>query len=163
MESRELQAVRRARRRRKRLGRLILAVTLSVGLVTGTLLLIMPGFSPLGARPAAHAPSAARELPEAPPVPPRVRVHGDIIELDGVAIARTTGIERLQRVEPLYEALHRRRLEETATGPGERPRRLLLDIDTSVTAVVVKSVFQTAAFAGYVDVAFVLPDGGTLP
>jgi hypothetical protein len=42
------------------------------------------------------------------------------------------------------------------------PPRLILAVDASERAIVVKSVFQTAAFAGYPDVAFLLPDGGLL-
>lgn len=162
MGSPELQAVRRARRRRTRSSRLILAVSLPVGLVTVTLLLVFPGFSPFRARPQEDLPPQAREASTPPPEPPMVRIHDGAVELDGVSLARTEGIDRIQRIEPLYGALQRRRHEEMASPSGAPPGRLLLAIDAAERAVVVKSVFQTAVFAGYPDVAFLLADGGVL-
>jgi hypothetical protein len=155
----ELRAIRRARRRRRRSGRLLLGVSLSVGLVTVASLLLLPGFS--WRRPA-QAPVEVRETPAPLPEPPTVRVHDGAIELDGVPLARTEGIDRFQRVTPLYEALMRRRQDWAIEHPGQPAPRLLLAVDTDVPAIVVKSVFQTAAFAGYPDVTFLLPDGGRL-
>jgi len=159
MRSPELDAVRRARARRARLTRPLLAVTASVGLVTLAMFLVFPGFSSFRARTVTPPPSAA---PPAAPAVPVVRVRGGTIALDGELLAQTAGIERLQRIDPLYQALQRRRFEERATWPGAPLRSLVLDVDADTSAIVVKSVFQTAAFAGYSDVSFLLPDGGLL-
>ncbi|APR84743.1 Hypothetical protein A7982_10092 [Minicystis rosea] len=160
MSTKELEAIRRARARRARVRSLLLAVTASVGLVTVALLFVFPGFSPFARR----APSAAPPSASAPTGDKAegeslmIRVHDGVISLDGVALAKTAGIERVERVVPLYDALARRRAE----GSASRSTRVVLSVDAAERAVVVKSVFQTTAFAGFPDIAFVLPDGSTV-
>jgi hypothetical protein len=164
MKTEELKAVGRARRRRGRLGRLLLVLTGTIGLASIGMALTFPGFTPFRAgRPAGSEEGApAVEAPRAPAGPPVVRVHDGAIELDGVVLAQTAGIDRLQRIVPLYDALKSRRLEGRSTTQEAPSPRIILAIDADVSAVVTKSVFQTAACAGYSDVAFALPDGGLL-
>lgn len=138
-----------------------------MGLAVVNLLLVFPGVTPFraGAPEGVGAQAVAAPAVEAPKVaagPPVVRVHDGGIALDGVFLASTAGIERIQRIVPLYEALQRRRHEEMFAEPGEAPKRVVLAIDTDVSAFVVKSVYQTAVFAGYTDVGFALEDGGVL-
>lgn len=164
MGTQELKAVVRARRRRVRFVRLLLVVTCTFGLASIVTFLNFPGTPPFHAgRPAENEEGAqAVAAPRAPAGPPVVRVHDGDIELDGVVLAQTAGIDRLQRIVPLYDALKSRRLEARATTLEALSPRIILAIDADVSAVVTKSVFQTAAFAGYSDVAFALPDGGVL-
>jgi hypothetical protein len=161
MRSPELDAVRHARARRKRLTRTLLATTGGVGLVTVASFLVLPGVSPFRARTVA-APEVPSAAPPAVPEVPVVQVRGGTVAIDGVVIAQTAGIERLQKIDPLYQALVQRRADWRFTHQGDPPRRVVLDVDTDTPAIVVKSVFQTAAFAGYPDVVFKLPDGGML-
>lgn len=138
-----------------RRGRVLLATTLMVGIVTVAVFLTLPGFSPFGARRTAAPQPPASEAPKPPPAPPLVRIHAGVIELDGSPLARTADIASVRRIEPLYDALARRR----TTVPPEQ-RRLLLDVDPAERAIVVKAVSQTAAFAGYADITFVVRDAG---
>ncbi len=164
MKAQELKAVGRARRRRARLGRLLLVVTGTIGLASIGTFLIFPGTTPFhaGAPARDEERTATFEAPRAPAGPPVVRVHDGGIELDGVVLAPTAGIDRVQRIVPLFDALKSRRVESRATTLEAPPRRLILAIGADVSAVVAKSVYQTAAFAGYSEVAFMLPDGSLL-
>lgn len=88
------------------------------------------------------------------------------IVVDGVDIVGTAPYEAppMKRVDPLFDVLKekrelRRSLDPTRPFPGV----LILQVDASVAAIVVKSVFQTAAFAGFPNVGFVVDDGGAPP
>ena len=164
MKTQELKAVGRARRRRARLGRLLLVVTGTIGLASIGMFLTFPGLTPFHAgRPTENEEGAQTfEAPRPPAGPPVVRVHDGSIELDGVVLAQTAGIDRVQRIVPLYDALKSRRIEARATTLEAPPVRIILAIGTDVSAVVAKCVYQTAAFAGYSEVAFMLPDGSLL-
>jgi hypothetical protein len=86
------------------------------------------------------------------PEPPEVSVRGGEIAVDGVRVGSTAEIEaagRLMRVDALFAALRERRLMT-----GDTSRRVILTVEPDVPALVVKSVFQTVAFAGYPDVEF---------
>lgn len=61
---------------------------------------------------------------------------------------------RLLKVDGLFDALRLRRGDH-----AEPSRKVVLEVQNDVPAIVVKSVFQTAVFAGYPDVHFKTADG----
>lgn len=91
---------------------------------------------------------------------PIVAIAGSQILLDGKSAGNTRGVEeqkRLQRIDELFNVLKQRRENWKAMQPNkEFPGVIVLQIDQDVPAVVVKSVFQTAAFAGYPNVSFMV-------
>lgn len=95
---------------------------------------------------------------------PVVAVTGSQILVDGIAAGNTHAIEdskRLQRIDELFNILKAKRETWKQARPGkEFPGVVILQIDQDVQAVVVKSVFQTAAFAGYPNVSFMV---GSIP
>jgi hypothetical protein len=104
----------------------------------------------------------APPAPAAIPAVPTIVLRGGRVLLDGVDVGSTDAIAdagRLRRVDGLYEALMRRRQEQRLER-GVRERAVLIHAASDMPAIVVKSVFQTAAFAGYDEVSFVLPEAG---
>lgn len=95
---------------------------------------------------------------------PMVGVTGSLILVDGNPAGNTRAIEdskRLQRIDELFNILKQKREVWKQLHPGkEFPGVVVLQIDQDVTAIVVKSIFQTAAFAGFPNVSFMV---GTLP
>lgn len=98
---------------------------------------------------------------------PMVAITGSQILVDGAAAGNTRTIEegnRLQRIDELFNILKGKREVWKQLHPGKDfPGVVVLQIDQDVKAVVVKSVFQTAAFAGYPNVSFMvnqLPKSG---
>ena len=95
---------------------------------------------------------------------PMVAVTGSLILVDGTPAGNTRAIEdskRLQRVDELFNLLKGKRELWKQLHPGKDfPGVVVLQIDQAVQAIVVKSVFQTAAFAGYPNVSFMV---GKLP
>ena len=91
---------------------------------------------------------------------PMVAVTGTQILVDGSAAGSTRVIEeanRLQRVEELFNILKNKRELWKQLNPGKDfPGVIVLQVDRKVQALVVKSVFQTAAFAGYPNVIFMV-------
>jgi biopolymer transport protein ExbD len=91
---------------------------------------------------------------------PMVAVTGSLILVDGTPAGNTRAIEdskRLQRVDELFNILKGKRELWKQLHPGkEFPGVVVLQIDQDVQAIVVKSVFQTAAFAGYPNVSFMV-------
>jgi biopolymer transport protein ExbD len=95
---------------------------------------------------------------------PLVSVMKNTILVDGKATGSTRSIEennKLQRVEELFTVLKAKRELWTQLHPGKPfPGVVVLQIDQQVKAVVVKSVFQTAAYAGFPNVSFMV---GNIP
>jgi biopolymer transport protein ExbD len=100
---------------------------------------------------------------------PMVSINGSQILSDGSPAGNTRAIEeskRLQRIDELFNILKAKRETWKQTHPGkEAPGVVILQVDQDVQAIVVKSVFQTAAFAGYPNVSFMVngigkPGGG---
>lgn len=95
---------------------------------------------------------------------PLVAVTGTNILVDGAPAGSTRPIEdsnRLQKIDDLHNILKKKRELWKQSMPGvEHPGVVVLQIDQRVPALVVKSVFQTAAFAGYPNVSFMV---GQLP
>ena len=91
---------------------------------------------------------------------PIVAVTGSQILVDGAPAGNTRAIEdskRLQRIDELFNMLKsKRETWKQARPQKEFPGVVVLQIDQEVQAVVVKSVFQTAAFAGYPNVSFMV-------
>lgn len=95
---------------------------------------------------------------------PMVAIAGSQILVDGSPAGNTRSIEdsnRMQRVDELFNILKSKREVWKQLHPGKDfPGVVVLQIDQDVRAVVVKSVFQTAAFSGYPNVSFMV---GNLP
>jgi biopolymer transport protein ExbD len=95
---------------------------------------------------------------------PMVAITGSLILVDGNPAGNTRAIEdskRLQRIDELFNMLKAKREVWKQLHPGkEFPGVVVLQIDQDVQAIVVKSVFQTAAFAGFPNVSFMT---GSLP
>jgi hypothetical protein len=93
-----------------------------------------------------------------------VAITGTHILVDGNPAGSTRAIEesnRMQRVDELFNVLkNKRELWKQLNPAKEFPGVVVLQVDRRVQALVVKSVFQTAAFAGYPNVSFMV---GRLP
>ena len=91
---------------------------------------------------------------------PIVAVTGSLILTDGNPTGNTRAIEdgkRLQRIDELFNYLKGTHDKWKQINPGKVfPGVVVLQVDQDVQAVVVKSVFQTAAFAGYPNVSFMV-------
>ena len=91
---------------------------------------------------------------------PMVSVSGSQVMVDGAPGGNTRAIEdskRLQRIDELFNILKSKRELWKQTHPGKDfPGVVVLQIDQDVQAVVVKSVFQTSAFAGFPNVSFMV-------
>src|ERR1700677_374734 len=91
---------------------------------------------------------------------PIVGVVGSQLLVDGSPAGNTRAVEesdRMQRIDELFNILKSKRELWKQTHPNKDfPGVVLLKIDQNVKAVVVKSVFQTAAFAGFPNVSFMV-------
>jgi len=91
---------------------------------------------------------------------PMVAVNGNQILVDGVQAGSTRAVEelgRLQKIDELFAVLKSKRELWKQVQPNKPfPGVCILQIDQNVPALVVKSVFQTAAFAGYPNVSFMV-------
>ncbi len=91
---------------------------------------------------------------------PMVAITGTQILVDGAPAGNTRAIEeanRLQRVDELFNVLKNKRELWKQINPGKDfPGVVVLQVDRKVQALVVKSVFQTAAFAGFPNVSFMV-------
>jgi biopolymer transport protein ExbD len=91
---------------------------------------------------------------------PMVAINGQQILVDGAAAGNTRAIEdakRLQRIDELFNILKGKREVWKQLHPNKDfPGVVVLQVDQDVPAVVVKSTFQTAAFAGYPNVSFMV-------
>jgi biopolymer transport protein ExbD len=91
---------------------------------------------------------------------PMVAITGTQILVDGVPAGSTRAIEeanRLQRIDELTNILKNKRELWKQIHPDKPfPGVAILQVDQKVPALVVKSVFQTAAFAGYPNISFMV-------
>ena len=89
---------------------------------------------------------------------PMVAITGTQILVDGTPAGNTRAIEeanRLQRVDELFNILKNKRELWSSLNPGKPfPGVCILQVDRRVPALVVKSVFQTAAYAGFPNISF---------
>ena len=91
---------------------------------------------------------------------PMAAIVGSQVLVDGSPAGNTRAVEesdRMQRMDELFNVLKAKRELWKQTHPNKDfPGVVLLQIDQNVKAVVVKSVFQTAAFAGFPNVSFMV-------
>ena len=91
---------------------------------------------------------------------PAVAVNGNQVLVDGQLSGSTRAVEdmgRIQKIDELFDVLRRKReLWRSFHPQKEFPGVAILQIDEGVSALVVKSVFQTAAYAGYPNVSFMV-------
>lgn len=91
---------------------------------------------------------------------PMISINGSQVLVDGTPAGSTRAIEeagRLQRVDELFNILKNKRELWKSTSAGKPfPGVCIMQVDQEVAALVVKSVFQTAAFAGYPNVSFMV-------
>jgi hypothetical protein len=108
-------------------------------------------------------PTAKNALPLPEEAVPIVSVIGGKIRRDGEVVGDASTIAkegRLQRVDGLWESLKAAREEWKNANPGKPfPGVALFAFDRTAPAVVVKSVFQTAAFAGFPNAQFAVRGG----
>jgi len=96
---------------------------------------------------------------------PMIAISGRSILVDGAPAGSTAPIEesgRLQKIDDLHNILKQKQdLWKQVNPKGATfPGMVVMQVDHRVTALVVKSVFQTAAFAGYPNISFMV---GQLP
>jgi biopolymer transport protein ExbD len=95
---------------------------------------------------------------------PMVAVNGNQVLVDGQLAGSTRAIEdlgRLQKVDELFDLLKRKRELWKSFHPNKPfPGVAILQVDENVPALVVKSVFQTAAYAGYPNISFMVRKRG---
>jgi biopolymer transport protein ExbD len=95
---------------------------------------------------------------------PTVAITGTQILVDGTQAGSTRAIEeagRLMKIDELHNVLRNKRELWKQLNPGKPfPGVVVMQVDKRVPALVVKSVFQTAAFAGFPNVSFMV---GQLP
>jgi biopolymer transport protein ExbD len=91
---------------------------------------------------------------------PMVAITGTQILVDGTPSGNVRAImdaNRMQRVDELFNILKNKRELWKQINPGKPfPGVVVLQVDRRVQALVVKSVFQTAAYAGYPNVSFMV-------
>ena len=89
-----------------------------------------------------------------------VAVHGNQVLVDGALAGSTRAIEelgRLQKIDELFNLLGAKRELWKQVQPNKPFSGVcILQVDQDASALVVKSVFQTAAFAGYPNVSFLV-------
>ena len=146
-----------------------LSLTSMIDFLIVTVIFLLMSFSASGQTPVAkglNMPKAENTLDMLDA--PIVAVVGSQILVDGSPAGNTRAVEesdRLQRIDELFNILKAKRELWKQTHPNkEFPGVVLLQIDQAIKAVVVKSVFQTAAFAGFPSVSFMvdrLPKSGS--
>ena len=91
---------------------------------------------------------------------PIVAIVGSQLLVDGSPGGNTRAVEeadRMQRIDELFNILKAKRELWKQTHPTKDfPGVVMLQIDQNIKAVIVKSVFQTAAFAGFPNVSFMV-------
>jgi biopolymer transport protein ExbD len=142
-----------------------LSLTSMIDFLVVTVVFLLMTFSASGETPVAkglNMPKAENTLDMMDA--PMVVVVGSQILVDGGAAGNTRPIEesdRMQRIDELFNILKAKRELWKQTHPGKDfPGVVMLQIDQHIKAVIVKSVFQTAAFAGFPNVSFMV---NTLP
>jgi biopolymer transport protein ExbD len=91
---------------------------------------------------------------------PMVAVNGNQVLVDGNLAGSTRAIEdlgRMQKIDELFDLLKRKRELWKSFHPNKPfPGVAILQVDENIPSLVVKSVFQTAAFAGYPNISFMV-------
>ena len=138
-----------------------LSLTSMIDFLVVTVVFLLMTFSASGETPVAkglNMPKAenALDMIDAP----MVAVVGSQILVDGTPSGNTRTVEesdRMQRIDELFNILKAKRELWKQTHPNKDfPGVVMLQIDQNIKAVIVKSVFQTAAFAGFPNVSFMV-------
>jgi biopolymer transport protein ExbD len=138
-----------------------LSLTSMIDFLVVTVVFLLMTFSASGETPVA----AGLTIPKAENTldmidAPIVAVVGSQILVDGTPAGNTRAVEegdRMQRIDELFNILKAKRELWKQTHPNKDfPGVVLLQIDQNIKAVIVKSVFQTAAFAGFPNVSFMV-------
>ncbi len=91
---------------------------------------------------------------------PMVTVNGTQVMVDNELAGSTRAIVdlgRMQKIDELFDMLKRKRELWKSFRPDKPfPGVAILQVDEEVPALVVKSVFQTAAYAGYPNISFMV-------
>jgi len=138
-----------------------LSLTSMIDFLVVTVVFLLMTFSASGETPTAkglNMPKAENTLDMIDA--PIVAVVGSQILVDGGPAGNTRPVEesdRMQRIDELFNILKAKRELWKQTHPGKDfPGVVMLQIDQNIKAVIVKSVFQTAAFAGFPNVSFMV-------
>ncbi|MGH7435256.1 MAG: ExbD/TolR family protein [Polyangiaceae bacterium] len=138
-----------------------LSLTSMIDFLVVTVVFLLMTFSASGETPVARGlnlPKAENTLDMVDA--PVVAVVGSQILVDGSPAGNSRSVEesdRMQRIDELFNILKAKRELWKQTHPGKDfPGVVLLEIDQNIKAVVVKSVFQTSAFAGFPNVSFMV-------
>ena len=95
---------------------------------------------------------------------PMVAITGQMIMVDGIPAGTTRPVKeanRMQKLDELFNLLKTKRELYKQINPGKDfPGIAVLQVDRQVEALVVKSVFQTAALAGYPNISFMVQNRG---
>jgi len=95
---------------------------------------------------------------------PMVAVNGNQVLVDGQLAGSVRAIEdmgRMQKIDELFDLLKRKRELWKSFHPNKPfPGVCILQVDENVPSLVVKSVFQTAAYAGYPNISFMVKKRG---
>ena len=95
---------------------------------------------------------------------PMVAITGNTILVDGIPAGSTRAVKeanRMQKLDELFNLLKSKRELYTQIHPGKAfPGVAVLQVDRNVEALIVKSVFQTAALAGYPNISFMVQNRG---
>jgi biopolymer transport protein ExbD len=138
-----------------------LSLTSMIDFLVVTVVFLLMTFSASGETPVAKG----LNMPKAENVldmmdAPMVAVVGSQILVDGSPAGNSRAVEesdRMQRIDELFNILKAKRELWKQTHPNKDfPGVVILQIDQNIKAVVVKSVFQTAAFAGFPNVSFMV-------
>jgi len=138
-----------------------LSLTSMIDFLVVTVVFLLMTFSASGETPVAkglNMPKAENTLDMIDA--PIVVVVGSQILVDGGPAGNTRPVEesdRMQRIDELFNMLKAKRELWKQTHPNKDfPGVVMLQIDQNIKAVIVKSVFQTAAFAGFPNVSFMV-------
>jgi biopolymer transport protein ExbD len=138
-----------------------LSLTSMIDFLVVTVVFLLMTFSASGETPVAkglNMPKAENTLDMMDA--PMAAIVGSQVLVDGSPAGNTRAVEesdRMQRMDELFNVLKAKRELWKQTHPNKDfPGVVLLQIDQNVKAVVVKSVFQTAAFAGFPNVSFMV-------
>ena len=138
-----------------------LSLTSMIDFLIVVVVFLLMTFSSSGETPMAkgvHIPTAENTLDMLDA--PMVAINGTQILVDGTPAGNTRAIEdakRVQRIDELFNVLKGKREVWKQLHPGKDfPGVVVLQVDQDVPALVVKSTFQTAAFAGYPNVSFMV-------
>ncbi len=138
-----------------------LSLTSMIDFLVVTVVFLLMTFSASGETPVAKG----LNMPKAENVldmidAPMVACVGSQILVDGSPAGNARAVEesdRMQRIDELFNILKAKRELWKQTHPNKDfPGVVVLQIDQNIKAVVVKSVFQTAAFAGFPNVSFMV-------